>query len=75
MKYERDWKEPYVDRMGLIVALSGQHRFQKLSELKKDMSSLPASQQSELKECLRQRFTPTNGQDGCSEAMASMRSI
>lgn len=71
----RDWKEVYVDRMGLIVALSGEDRFQKLTELKRDMVKLPQALQMELMECLRQRFTPSNSDCGCQSATKSVRLV
>lgn len=70
----RDWKEDWVDRMGLIVALSGEARFQCLVLFKLDMATkLSEAECRELRVCLRKRFMPTNGQDGCQEAVKSVR--
>lgn len=66
--WNRDWKEAYVDQMGLIVALSGKDRFVQMEFLKERMRELPESQQVELKECLRQRFTPSGSHTGCKSA-------
>lgn len=71
----RDWKENYVDFMGLIVAQSGEERFKNLKLLKLAMDLLTDEDKAAVKETLRQRFTPSNGQDGCEEAMDSMRTI
>ena len=69
MNIQRDWKEAYVDQMGLIVALSGKPRFEMLEAFKLRMFvELTAEQCAELKECLRQRFTPSGGKDGCQSA-------
>lgn len=70
----RDWKEKYIDRMGLIVALSGEPRFQQLSLLKADMALLSSEMQQELKSALRQRFAPSGGTDGCQSAMNAVTS-
>lgn len=71
----RDWKEEWVERMGLIVALSGDYRFKQLAKMKGDMAVRLSQQEvAELKECLRRRFTPSNGNDGCREATQSVRS-
>jgi hypothetical protein len=57
----RDWKEAWVDQMGLIVALSGANRFDLLNQFKAAMMSrLSSEQRDELVECLRQRFTPSS---------------
>lgn len=71
----RDWKEPWVDRMGLVVALSGEDRFTHLQRLKRDMAPLAPEQQAELRECFRQRFTPSNGADGCQSATQAVREV
>lgn len=74
MKYERDWKEDWIDRMGLIVALSGEERFEALRKFKADMNwKLRPHEQIELKETLRMRFTPTNGKEGCQSATAAVK--
>lgn len=74
-RFVRDWKEPFVDEMGLIVALSGQERFAKLAEFKRKAATLSEHDQRLLKECLRQRFTPTNGNDGCASATDAVRQV
>lgn len=76
MKLERDWKEAWVDRMGLIVCLDGKERFAALDQFKRDMGfMLSNSQIAELKACIRDRFTPTNGGNGCQSATASVKAI
>lgn len=67
------WKEQWIDQMGLIVALSGDERFRKLAEFKTKMRDLSLPDQVALKEAIRQRFTPTNGQDGCQSATEAVR--
>jgi hypothetical protein len=74
-QYQQDWKEPWIDRMGLIVALSGSERFLRLSKLKTDMAGLSPAMQAELRAAIRERFTPSNGRDGCQSAMQSVRSV
>lgn len=71
----RDWKEAWVDEMGLIVALSGTQRFERVDRFNVKMKLLSTEQREELKECLRQRFTPTNGKDGCQEATESVQLV
>ncbi len=57
----RDWKEIYVDQMGLIVALNGSDRFKAMEAFKLRMFvELTPDQCDELRECLRQRFTPSS---------------
>jgi len=74
MTIERDWRELWVDRMGLIVALSGKERFDMLEAFKLRMFvELTLAEQEQLRECLRQRFTPSNGNDGCQSATESVR--
>lgn len=76
MKIERDWKEAWVDEMGLIVALSGEDRFFRLNKLKFRMGrELSEQEVHQLRACLRQRFTPTNGQHGCQEATSAVKEI
>lgn len=71
-----NWKESWIDKMGLIVTLSGNNRFTKLSELKSIMASqLTPQEVAELKECFRQRFTPTGGLNGCRSATDSVNQI
>lgn len=73
---ERDWKEAWVDRMGLVVCLSGSERFTKLDLMKRDMAEqLTASQILELRATLRARFTPSNGKDVCHEATLAVIDI
>ena len=72
-KFCRDWKESWVDQMGLIVALSGAERFSKLTQFKIRMKELAPESQKELMETLRMRFTPTNGDNGCREATSAVR--
>lgn len=72
---EQPWKEAFVDRMGLIVALSGDERHAKMRELVLDISRLSGPLQAEVKETLRTRFTPTNGEDGCRSASEAVRAI
>jgi len=61
MNIERDWREAWVDKMGLIVALHGEQRFKRLEAFKLEMFvELTPDQCAELKECLRQRFTPSS---------------
>ena len=55
----RGWTEKWVDRMGLIVTLSGTARFAYLDKFKADMKvELTPEQIIELKVCLCERFTP-----------------
>jgi hypothetical protein len=57
----RDWKEAWVDHMGLIVALSGNARFAMLDAFKLKMFvDLTPDEQAELRDCLRRRFTPSS---------------
>lgn len=70
-----NWKETFVDRMGLIVVLSGQQRLEKLAALKSDIDKLSPKEQQEVRECLRMRFTPSNGEDGCDSAMNALNSV
>lgn len=76
MRFQRDWKEEWVDRMGLIVALSGEHRFERLDSLKKDMKQLSEDKVKELKYCFKQRFTPSHSAgdiyEGCETATKSV---
>lgn len=73
MKIERDWKEEWVDRMGLIVTLSGEDRFAALEKFKSDMVKLGKGDRWSLQDCLRHRFTPSNGQDGCQSATDAVK--
>lgn len=71
----RDWKESYVDQMALIVTLSGEERFKRLTAFKAQTQLLEKQDQAELSECIRLRFTPSNGQDGCQSATDSVNSV
>lgn len=72
---QQPWKEVFVDRMGLIVALSGQRRMEAMSALVSDIRALPAGKAVEVKECLRLRFTPTNGGNGCQSATEAVKAV
>lgn len=71
----KPWKEVFVDHMGLIVALGGERRFEEMRKLRLAINELPVDKQAEVKECLRQRFTPTNGDDGCESATRAVRIV
>lgn len=71
--FVRDWKEAYIDHMGLIVALSGERRMDEMRLFKRNMERLTLKQQGELRLALALRFTPTNGQDGCQSGMQAVR--
>lgn len=59
--FKRDWKEAWVDEMGLVVALSGKARFEAMDAFKLKMFvTLTPEAIAELRECLRQRFTPSS---------------
>jgi hypothetical protein len=74
--WQRDWKESWVDQMGLIVALGGKQRFEALDAFKLKMFvTLTPEAIAELRECLRQRFTPTNGGNGCASATAAVKEV
>lgn len=74
MTFTRDWKEEWIDRMGLIVVLGGKERFEHLNRLKFDMTTkLNCREITELKEAIRMRFTPTNGQDGCQSGIQAVK--
>lgn len=71
-----DWREIWIDRMGLIVALAGEERFRQLRAFKADMASLLSPAQcDQLHQALTARFTPTNGQNGCQSATAAVRAV
>lgn len=77
MKFERDWKEAWIDRMGLIVALSG---YVAIRRFKEDMATLESLAEVEaLREAIRQRFTPSSyadaERDGCKSAMAAVKEV
>ena len=78
--FERDWKERWIDEMGLIVALSGEVRFSTLASFKNRMRTLPQADQESLRIALKQRFTPssysTNNPsfNGCREGTVSVES-
>ncbi len=65
--------EIFVDKMGLIVCLSGEARFAKIREFKKELAAYPLQERLFISEAIRKRFTPTNGQDGCESGMASVK--
>lgn len=67
--FTRDWKEEYVDFMGLIVALSGEQRFARMTELKDGMKGLTDKQNKELKQAFRERFYPFS----CSGKLCRLR--
>lgn len=73
--YKRGWIAHCVDHMGLIVALSGERRFEEMRKLNEKLMTLTPERRAQIKEILRQRFTPTNGQDGCQSAMAAVKEI
>lgn len=80
MKFERDWKESWIDRMGLIVALSGNDRYVAIRRFKEDMATLESMAEVEaLREAIRQRFTPSSyagdERDGCKSAMAAVKEV
>ena len=57
---KRDWREPWIDQMGLILTLSGRPRFVMMEAFKlKMLVELTPEQWIDLKEALRQRFTPS----------------
>ncbi len=59
--FVRDWKEAWVDEMGLVIALSGKARFEAMDAFKLRMFvTLTPEAIVELRECLRQRFTPSS---------------
>lgn len=76
MNINQNWKEPWIDQMGLIVALSGEERFIMLARFKYRMAmELSTFDQAELRVAIRQRFTPSNGEDGCQSAMSAVKEI
>lgn len=74
-RFIRDWREYWVDRMGLIVALSGENRFTKLLEFKRDLDALFACEQLAVKEAIRLRFTPSDGIDGCTSGIEAVKQV
>lgn len=62
-----DWKEDWVDQMGLIGALSGTDRFNRLQEFKSRLTILSEERQSELMRYLALRFTPSSVKSDSSE--------
>lgn len=76
MNFIRDWKEEWIDEMGLIVALSGYDRFIRLGIFKLAVKhTLTEKQRGELKLAIKNRFTPTNGQDGCKSGMEAVKEV
>lgn len=71
----KPWIEHYIDHMGLVVALSGVERFAEMKRLKDRIALLEVSKASEVREAIRLRFTPTNGQDGCQSGTAAVRDV
>lgn len=70
------WIEPWIDRMGLIVALSGDERFKAINRLKHDMRiNLTKDEQEQLRCAFRARFAPSRGSDGCKTAMNSLDQV
>jgi hypothetical protein len=73
-KTSLDWREPWIDRMGLIVALGGEERFTHLRAFKKDMRvKLTVDERQALKAAIQARFTPTNGEDGCASGVSAVK--
>lgn len=64
-----------MDHMGLVVALGGEQRFTEMAKLSASIKLLSVEQQVEVKETLRLRFTPTNGQDGCRSGTEAVNVI
>lgn len=60
MMPNRNWTEDWIEEMGLIVALHGEARFARLISFKQRMRCLAPEKAFELRECLRQRFTPSS---------------
>lgn len=73
--YQQSWQEKLVDEMGLVVALSGESRFEAMKSLRLKIHQLSPAQQIEIKAILKQRFTPTNGEDGCQSATRAVKII
>lgn len=69
----KNWIEDWIDEMGLIVALSGNERFNKIAKFKCARKFLSEKGQQKLDEAIRKRFTPSNGEDGCKTAMDSVK--
>jgi len=76
MNFIRDWKEEYIDEMGLIVALSGIERYARLAVFKLSIKhQLTKDEQHQLRFAIKNRFTPTNGQDGCRSGMEAVKEV
>jgi hypothetical protein len=69
------WIELWIDWMGLIVTLSGEQRFRQLEGFNWGFKHLKPEDQATLKQAIRARFCPSNGEDGCQGAMESVRGI
>lgn len=77
---ERDWKEAWIDEMGLIVALSGEDRFRRLSAFKARCLLLAPTYKAELSAALKQRFMPSSypenpPADGCRSGMDAINAV
>lgn len=70
---QKPWQEVLVDKMGLIVALGGEERYARMAELKTILTALPSDKRFEIENILRERFTPTNGSDGCHGGTDAVR--
>lgn len=71
----QDWMEPWIDQMGLIVALSAPERFERFAMFKYNMAKLRKRDRIALKEAIRLRFTPSNGVDGCESGTEAVREV
>ena len=60
MNFVQDWREKFIDEMGLIVALNGEERFTKLSLFKNRINDLNSNDRAEIKNLLKLRFTPSS---------------
>lgn len=69
----RDWKEVWIDQMGLIVALSGEERYARLRDFKKQLALLSDKDFHALNKAIKERFTPSNGEDGCQSATEAVK--
>lgn len=73
--YAKPWIETWIDRMGLIVALNGEERFQQIYQFKVDLNRLNHDMQTQVKEAIRLRFAPTNGNDGCVSGTMAVKEV
>lgn len=67
MTFKRDWKEKWVDEMGLIVALSAPERFTRLDDFKHRLNQLPPEQRQEVRWAVAKRFTPSSTRSSSEE--------